>query len=72
MPVSRPCDQCDKVKRVSMYGRAETGANQGILQSTAYLCRPCARELGYFVNPASVTVTGGPYHVTGIQEEDSK
>ena len=39
MAVSKLCDQCNKVKRCSMYL-----SNGG---DAVYLCRPCARELGY-------------------------
>ena len=43
---SLKCYQCLKVKRCTMHLERdrETGATTGI-----YLCRPCARELGYAV-----------------------
>lgn len=46
------CYQCGKVKRCQMYQvRAEPdtpGAVKGWLaRAVEYLCRPCARELGY-------------------------
>jgi len=40
MSVSRPCEQCDAVKRCRMHIDATTGR-------PIYLCGPCARELGY-------------------------
>jgi len=39
MGVSRPCEQCGKVKRCRMHLDRE-GA-------MVYLCGPCARELGF-------------------------
>lgn len=50
MSVSRPCEECGKVKRCKLYGdRARH----------AYLCRPCARELRYLGDDDDVP--GAPY-----------
>jgi hypothetical protein len=49
---SLKCYQCGKVKRCQMYVRCPEG--QPFSQTTAelsYLCRPCARALGYVHNP---------------------
>ena len=45
MPISRACDECWMVKRVSAYpvDRPESE----VLGRLVYLCRPCARSLGY-------------------------
>lgn len=43
--VSRPCDHCGKAKRCEIY--YESGPKQAGLSMVNYLCRPCARELGY-------------------------
>lgn len=42
MSVSRPCEECSKVKRCKLYGDNARHA---------YLCGPCARELGYVGQP---------------------
>ena len=39
MAVSRPCEECQQVKRCTMH----TDRNEKIV----YLCRACARELGF-------------------------
>ena len=43
---SLKCYQCGKVKRCQMF---ESGPNPdaGVVKMIVYLCRPCARELGY-------------------------
>ena len=43
MPVSRPCQHCSKVKRCTLH---RDGDHEGVI---IYLCRPCARALGYHV-----------------------
>jgi ribosomal protein S27AE len=40
MSVSRPCEQCDTVRRCRMFIDGTTGR-------PVYLCGACARELGY-------------------------
>jgi len=45
MPISRKCDECWMVKRVSAYPVDRPVSE--VLGSLVYLCRPCARELGY-------------------------
>lgn len=44
MPASMPCHQCGKVKRCSLYSRLTDSTEE-----RAYLCRPCARALGYLM-----------------------
>lgn len=39
MAVSMRCEQCFQVKRCKLYLDQD--------QATVYLCRPCARELGF-------------------------
>ena len=46
MSLSRKCDECWQVKRVSAYP-VESDSAQSILGRLVYLCRPCARILGY-------------------------
>ena len=43
MPVSRPCQHCGKVKRCALWRDTD---HEGTI---IYLCRPCARVLGYHV-----------------------
>ena len=45
MPLSRPCDECWSVKRVRAYPVDNPEA--AVLGALVYLCRPCARALGY-------------------------
>lgn len=47
MAVSRPCDHCGKVKRCHMYTGERITESEAQLITMVYLCRPCARELGY-------------------------
>lgn len=46
MAVSRLCDECSKVKRCRMYAVDPTEQETSIA-GHPYLCRSCARELGY-------------------------
>ena len=46
---SRPCDDCFKIRQCALYRREEEGAAALRL---AYLCRPCARRLGYLPKEA--------------------
>lgn len=45
---SLKCHQCGKVKRCQMFLEARQ-AEGGPREFAVYLCRPCARELGYAV-----------------------
>jgi hypothetical protein len=59
MTASRPCDECLKVKRCDLYVRATYRmpvSKRGVKpyhfhEELAYLCRPCARSLGYSPRP---------------------
>jgi hypothetical protein len=61
MSVSRPCDECLKVKRCALYVRASYRVDSepsppgryvhDFHEERAYLCRPCARSLGYSPRP---------------------
>jgi len=44
--LSMKCHQCGKVKRCQMYVRYVEGETRA---DVSYLCRPCARELGYLI-----------------------
>jgi hypothetical protein len=44
MSVSRPCEQCGHVKRCGLYTRLTDSTEE-----RSYLCRPCARALGYLL-----------------------
>jgi hypothetical protein len=44
MAVSRPCEQCGKVRRCVLHTRLTDSTEE-----RAYLCNPCARALGYDV-----------------------
>lgn len=48
MTVSRPCDECGKVKRCRMYKCS--GYECEVIN---YLCGPCARVLGYTMTNTS-------------------
>jgi len=52
MAVSCICHECHKVKRCKLYTRQD-GSN--VEQS--YLCRPCARSLGYRFKDKDVDLT---------------
>lgn len=43
---SMTCHHCGEVKRCKMYHRDHPGAGM-TAEDLAYLCGPCARELGY-------------------------
>ena len=47
MAASRPCEECNRVKRCHAYPRAEREVQDYKLSSTIHLCRRCARALGY-------------------------
>ena len=46
MPISKECEYCGKVKRCRMF-QVDNAAGACTVTVTIYLCRPCARELGY-------------------------
>ena len=55
--ISRPCDHCFTVKRCHLYQRTAEDR-----RTTDYLCRPCARSLGYLSGGDSTSPTGGKDH----------
>ena len=52
MAISRPCDECYLIKRVTAYREDSREGMAGV--GLAYLCRPCARELGYLTSPRRI------------------
>jgi hypothetical protein len=59
MAASRQCEECLHVKRCSLYVRATycldptkwPEKHNNFHEERAYLCRPCARSLGYSPRP---------------------
>ena len=56
MPVSRKCEQCWTVKRCSAYPVDREDSQAALV----YLCRPCARDLGYAPSGATLAHAAGP------------
>ena len=47
MSASRPCEECGQVHKCQAYAREHREVELYALSLTIYLCRSCARALGY-------------------------